>query len=80
MSYIPTIGKRIGEEVDDELARAKKAFPRPFASPHEGFAILKEEVDELWMRIMKNNPPLELRHEAVQIAAMAIRFIQEVCG
>lgn len=53
----------------------------PFHSAHEGFAILKEEVDELWDEVKKkhkNRDYKAMRAEAVQIAAMAIRFAVEV--
>lgn len=30
-----------------ELERAREKFPKPTNSPHEGFAVLKEEIDEL---------------------------------
>lgn len=46
----------------------------PFQSNHEGYAIIKEEVDELWDGIKKNDNKLALKEEALQIAAMAIRF------
>ncbi len=64
----------------NELEGARAKFPA-MVSPHEGFAILKEEVDELWDEVKGNHPDrLErMRAEAVQVAAMAIRFIEEVC-
>ena len=52
------------------------------ASAHEGYAILKEELDELWDEIKKKNADHNLdlmRKEAIQVAAMAIRFIIDVC-
>ena len=64
-------------DVAEELRTASNKF-KPFASPHEGFAIIKEEVDELWEEIRKKseyrNKDL-MRSEAKQIAAMAIRFM-----
>lgn len=54
----------------------------PFNSAHEGFAILLEEVDELKEHVWTNQKRRDLeamRKEAVQIAAMAIRFALEVC-
>jgi len=55
-----------------------------FASAHEGFAILKEEVDELWdaVRLKQSDPARNvlMRKEAIQVAAMAIRFIHDVSG
>ena len=49
-------------DVVTEVEMATERFP-PMNSAHEGFAVLKEEVDELWD----------------QVAAMAIRFIADVC-
>jgi NTP pyrophosphatase (non-canonical NTP hydrolase) len=53
----------------------------PFHSAHEGFAVLKEEVDELWDEVKKNpktRDPEALKKEAIQIAAMALRFLVDV--
>lgn len=69
------------DEVLAELARAEAAFP-PFHSAHEGFAVLLEEVDELKAEVWKSpakRDPARLRAEAIQVAAMAIRFIKDVC-
>ena len=50
-----------------------------FNSHHEGYAVIKEELDELWDAIKKKKkiPNLEeaLQEEAVQVAAMALKFI-----
>lgn len=65
-----------------ELEAAEENFP-PMRSAHEGLAILKEEVDELWDEIKKspkNRDPEAMRKEAIQVAAMAIRFLIDVCG
>ncbi len=70
-----------------ELAHAQRQF-KAFNSAHEGFAVLKEEVDELWeeVRMRPGEDPTSkkvrlaaMREEAVQVAAMALRFIKEVC-
>jgi hypothetical protein len=64
-----------------ELRSAREAFPC-FASAHEGYAILLEEVDELWDEVKKSprkRDPRKMRYEAVQVAAMAIRFLIDVC-
>lgn len=64
-----------------EYTDAANGYPN-FHSAHEGFAILKEEVDELWEHVKvkqgKRNVKA-MRKEAVQVAAMAIRFILDVC-
>ena len=62
--------------VVDELNRAMRDFP-PMRSPHEGWAIIREEVDEMWDEVKANNK-LEAREECKQVAAMALRYLLEV--
>jgi len=76
-----------------EVMRARDVHgPKEFNSIHEGYAVLLEEVDELWDEVKKNptkayhdhfdakgKHKLEMRKEAIQVAAMAIRFAAEVC-
>lgn len=71
----------ITHEVLFELNRARKKHPKDFNSAHEGFAILDEERDELWDEVKGNDPKRreKMRAEAIQIAAMAIRFVEDVC-
>lgn len=59
-----------------ELDEATKRFG-PMRSTHEGYAILREEVDEMWDAI-KANDTNHARAEAVQVAAMAIRFLMDI--
>lgn len=64
-----------------ELARARRKFPA-MCSAHEGYAILHEEVDELWDDVRgpdDSGRNGRMRAEAVQVAAMALRFIEDVC-
>lgn len=71
------------EIVDDEFWKATNKYG-PFHSPHEGYAIIKEEVDELWDRIKDKGTRKEkvngFKKEAAQIAAMAIRFMVDMIG
>lgn len=64
-----------------EATHASELYP-PMNSPHEGFSVLYEEVDELWQHVKvkqgKRNVA-EMRAEAIQIAAMALRFAYDVC-
>jgi hypothetical protein len=60
-------------EVKEELRRARSKFPS-FKSQHEGYAVILEELDELWDDV-KQNKRLHARKEAIQVAAMALRFI-----
>lgn len=64
------------EKVELELIKAQTSFD-PFHNSHEGYAVLKEEVDELWDDV-KGNRPNRAREEAVQVAAMAVRFMIDV--
>jgi hypothetical protein len=69
------------QQVKDELLQAQQNYPT-FNTAHEGYAILLEEVEELWEEI-KHRPRTRsisrMRAEAIQIAAMAIRFMVDVC-
>jgi len=65
-----------------ELRRAREKFPR-FNSAHEGYAVILEEMDELWDEVMKKRVARSksvMREEAIQIAAMAVRFMVDVCS
>lgn len=67
-----------GEAAIEECLRACVKSP-PFNSVHEGYAVLLEEVDELWDECKKKAPnKATMRQEAVQIAAMALRFAAEL--
>lgn len=60
--------------VGAELLSAQSRFPE-FRSPHEGWAIIKEEVDELWELVKANEGHgAAAMNEAKQIAAMAVRY------
>jgi NTP pyrophosphatase (non-canonical NTP hydrolase) len=68
---------RLVNPVLEELKRAEAKFP-PFNSAHEGWAVLFEEVDELWDAVKMQYGPerdQQMRKEAVQVAAMALRFL-----
>lgn len=68
----------VGALVDGELWRARQQHPAPFNSAHEGFAVLLEEVEELKAEVFKRNrDESAMFKEAVQVAAMAHRFIQD---
>lgn len=64
-----------------ELDRATEAYGA-FASPHEGYAVLLEEVHELWDEVRKRpgvRSRADMRREATQVAAMAVRFLRDCC-
>jgi len=65
--------------VEEEVLEAVSNH-EPFNSAHEGFAVLLEEVDELWDEVRKREKSRpEMAREAVQVAAMAIRFLHDIC-
>jgi hypothetical protein len=67
--------------VASEVALARSKWP-PMNSAHEAFAVLLEEVDELKAHVWTNQQRRDLaamRKEAMQVAAMAVRFAAEVC-
>lgn len=68
-------------EVAGEIVKARKRFA-PFNSAHEGYAVMLEELDELWDEIKAQNNERsrdKLRNEAKQVAAMAVAFMVDVC-
>ncbi len=61
-----------------ESARLSHA---PMHSAHEGWAVIAEELDELWDHVKHDTAGSpEAANEAIQMAAMAIAFALEVCG
>jgi len=68
------------DEVGQELAAARSEHA-PMNGPHEGYAVILEELDELWDEVKgrNTNRRLRMRQEALQVAAMAVRFIEDVC-
>jgi len=67
-------------EIIQEYKRATNKFGS-FASTHEGYAVILEELDELWTEIKSNTDPKgNMRKEAVQVAAMGFRFIIDCCS
>ena len=76
MAEIP---EAIGQ-VQDELERALKLHGE-FRSLHEGYAVLLEEVDELWDEIKKKRSIRDnqkMNQEALQVAAMAVKLMMLV--
>ena len=68
------------ESILAELDRAQRCFPA-FHSAHEGYGVLLEEVDELWDAIRANDRGAHgMDKEAVQVAAMALRFLVDSAG
>lgn len=72
--------KIIIEKINLELDKCDNEH-KPFSSSHEGYGVLLEEVDELWDEIKlskKYNANKRMVNEAIQIASMAIKFIENL--
>jgi hypothetical protein len=67
--------------IEDEFLRASDLYP-DLHSNHEAYAVIKEELDELWDEIKKckgtkgNNL---IRNELIQIGAMVVRYLDNLC-
>lgn len=73
--------QKVAADIVKEVLRAKTLFPNNFVNQHEAYAVLLEEVDELWDEIKKNQRNYDLdaqRKEATQAAAMLVRLLVEL--
>ena len=64
-----------------ELEYATVMYPK-FNSAHEGYSVLNEEVFELWEHVRAKQGYRNvnsMRSEAIQVAAMALRFAIDIC-
>ncbi len=65
-------------QLEGEISRALLKH-KAMNSPHEGWAVIKEELDELWEHVRADTGNgAEARAEALQIAAMGIRYAIDV--
>ena len=62
--------------VKGELAAAYAKHGRKPWGRHEFYAILREEVDELWDEIKTNGPTENVLREAAQIACVCQRYAE----
>lgn len=75
----------IGSAIMNETMRATRIHGS-FHSAHEGYAVIKEELDELWDEIRKlksfddHSNDIALYREVIQIGAMALRFAYDITG
>ncbi len=68
------------DEVVSELERATLLHV-PMFGASAGYAVLQKEVEELWEEVKDSEQSKErMKKEAIQIAAMAMRFILDCCG
>lgn len=73
------------ERIDEVMALVRAELinacekHRSMHSGHEGYAVIQEEVEELWQRVKCNQGSDEYaRAEAIQIAAMGARYVLDI--
>jgi len=72
--------KDLLENISTEVNQAKAKYPK-FNSNHEGYAVILEEVHELWDEVRRDKGircTAKMEKECIQIAAMAVRFIEDL--
>ena len=76
------IPRAITEAIQKELARAKAKFPWWPVDPIHAAAIVNEEAGELIQAALQftyeKGPHVAMFNEAMQVAAMAIRFMENI--
>jgi hypothetical protein len=69
------------KQIENEFLRASDLYP-DLHSNHEAYAVIKEEMDELWDEIKKSKDVKgnnQIRHELIQIGAMVVRYLENLC-
>lgn len=72
--------REVVRSIIQEFATASAKHP-PLNSAHEGYAIIFEELDELWDEVKKKPSKRrcsKMRTEAIQVGAMAMRFLLDL--
>lgn len=67
--------------IKKEFNRAKDLYPA-FHSNHEAYAVIKEEIDELWDEIKRSKDVRandKIRKELIQVGAMVLRYLNDLC-
>jgi hypothetical protein len=69
------------KRIEEEYLRASDLYA-DLHSNHEGYAVIKEEMDELWDEIKKSKETKgnkQMQKELIQIGAMVVRFLDNLC-
>lgn len=66
-------------QIENEIQTSRENHGS-FSGSHEGYAVILEEVEELWQEVKKKERDfVKMEKECIQIAAMAIKFIEDIC-
>ena len=71
----------VAQILQEVFIETQKALSKhgPMHSGHEGFAVIREELDELWDEIKADRARQKsARTEAIQVAAMAVRYALDI--
>jgi hypothetical protein len=63
-------------EIEDELQRATRLYG-PYNSPHEGYAVILEQLDSAWDCIRLDDFK-QAKKEMIKVAAGCVRFLLDV--
>jgi len=69
--------EKIRADIEREIDYSRNKFPE-FHSGHEAYAVILEEVEELWDGIKNNNLDSNKYNETIQIISMCLCYIREV--
>ncbi|GAB4508198.1 MAG: hypothetical protein Tsb0020_55980 [Haliangiales bacterium] len=70
---------RLAAEIAEEVQRAELRHA-PMNSPHEGWSVIYEELEELREHVRADTGrSAEARKEAIQVAAMGLRYVLNLC-
>lgn len=75
--------QRFTDAVSDAVKEYDKARTKfaPYKSAHEGYAVILEELDELWDEVRAHDHDrVKMRAEAIQVASTALAFAAELCN
>lgn len=71
---------KFNQQVQEELNSARKKHG-PMRSAHEGYAVILEELDEVWEEVKKKTKDrdmVNLYTELIQVSAMAQKMAEDV--
>ena len=76
VEQVETVREAFWLLVSTEVDRAYGKHGSDLWGRHEFYAVMKEEVDEVWEAIKANAPNDVLLKEIVQVAAMCLRYVE----
>ena len=68
-------------KISEEFRRASELYP-DFHSNHEAYAVILEEMDELWDEIKRSKDVRgneRITKELIQIGSMTLRYLINLC-